>query len=397
MKNVLIILFIFSVFESCYVISAHRFRKFNLKDLHKIDAVPLPAAATPFRFQYDTTRYPKWKKNLDSILPSTHTYAFLVIRRDSILYERYFDGVESSTLLPSFSIAKSFTATLVGIALNEGKIKSLQEPVTAYLPGLGKRNPRFEQITIQHLLDMRSGVKSSEDYDDPFSDVLKLSFASNMTRQALKTGIQKDPGSFEYKSVNTQLLALILEKATGKKLEEYANEKLWQPLQMEHSATWNMDKKDEVRAFCCINATARDFARFGRLYLRQGDWQGQQVLPRDWVQRSTSADTMAAYTGYKNHWWARTLGKAFPDSMAAVKFNPTTGTKASIKKYSGKEGQPANYVASYWSGAYHAEGILNQILYIDPVKELIIVRLGHYWQHPQGDAVRFVYNLASQF
>ncbi|HEX8332714.1 MAG TPA: serine hydrolase [Segetibacter sp.] len=397
MKNFFLVLLSLIFLQSCYIVRAYRFRKFELDDLGKLRASSLPAAAAPFRIAYDTTRYPKLKRNLDSVLAASKTYGFLVIRRDSILYERYFGEVQESSLLPSFSIAKSVTGTLVGIALHEGKIKSLQEPVTNYLPELGKNDQGFKKVTIQHLLDMRSGVESSEDYSNPFSDVLRLGFAANVVRTALKTTIEKEPGTFSYKSVNTQLLAMIVEKATGKKLQEYASEKLWKPMQMENAATWNTDNRDKVRAFCCINATARDFAKLGRLYLKNGNWQGQQIVPATWIQQSTAADTMARYNGYRNQWWANTSYKNFSDSLAAVAFIPPSGVKSTIRRYTSKEGKPPVYTAYYWNGAFHAEGILSQVVYINPEKELIIVRLGYYWQHPQVDAVRFIYNLAAQF
>jgi CubicO group peptidase (beta-lactamase class C family) len=180
-----------------------------------------------------------------------------------VLYERYFGEVTPVTKLPSFSVAKSIVSTLVGIALYESKIKSLQEQVTNYLPPLRKNDERFDVVTIQHVLDMRSGVKSGENYANPFSDVLKMGFARNLSKPALKTKLEKMPGGFDYKSVNTQILALIVEKATGKKLQDYASEKRWQQLQIEHETTWNQDKEGMVRAFCCINAAARDYAKFG--------------------------------------------------------------------------------------------------------------------------------------
>ena len=396
MRKILCLFLGLVLLQSCYVVRAYHFRKFKLEDLSKLKAISLPANATPFRFAYDTTRYPKWKKNMDSVLATTHTYAFLVIRGDSILYERYFGEVQQGSLLPSFSIAKSVTGTLVGIAVHEGKIRSLQEPVTNYLPELRRSDPNFEKVTIQHLLDMRSGVKSSEDYYNPFSDVLKLGFSANLAKVALKIKTEKEAGTFSYKSVNTQLLAMIVERATGMTLQAYAIEKLWQPLQMEQPATWNTDNQNRVRAFCCIIATARDFARFGRLLMKNGNWQGQQIIPAAWVQQSTSADTMAAYKGYRNQWWSKTSYKNFTDSLLAVAFMPQHGVKSGIKRYTSVEGKSPVYTAYYWSGAFHAEGILNQVLFVDPARDLIIVRLGHYWKHPQLDAVRFIYNMAGQ-
>lgn len=216
--------------SSCFVVKAYRFRKFELEDLHKFKRTAFAASSSPFTFATDTNSNPKLKYYLDSFLRDTRTYGFLIIRRDSILYERYFGTISSNTQLPSFSVAKSVTGTLVGIAHAEGKIKSLNDPITNYLPELKKGNSDFQKINVQHLLDMRSGIKSNEDYYNPFSDVLKMGFAANVYNPALKSDLEKGPGEFEYRSVNTQLLALIVEKATGKKLQDYFAEKLWQQL-----------------------------------------------------------------------------------------------------------------------------------------------------------------------
>lgn len=360
-----------------------------------MDAVALPASAQPASFAYDTANQKQLTKYLDENLVNSRTYAFLVIRNDTILYERYFGDVTETTKLPSFSVAKSVVSTLLGIALGEGKIKSLQEPVTNYLPELRKNDGRFDAVTIQHVLDMRSGVKSNENYANPFSDVLKMGFARNVSKPALKAELEQLPGEFEYKSVNTQILALIIEKATGKKLQDYAAEKLWQPLQMEHETTWNADKKGTVRAFCCINAAARDYAKFGSLFLHQGKWQGKQIVPESWVRQSTSLDTMSKYDGYKNQWWSRTSRMSFNNMSKATTF-ASTKSGASVKTIHPKDGSATRFVAE-WREAFHAQGILGQFVYVNPAKNLVIVRLGHNWSHPKFYAEGFIYNVAEMF
>ena len=377
--------------SSCYVFKAYRFRNFELKDLDKMDATQLPPAVVPFQFSYDTARNRQLTQYLDENLAQSRTYAFVVIRNDSVLYERYFGEVTDSTKLPSFSVAKSFTSTLLGMALHDGLIKSLDEPITHYLPELRKEDKGFDKVTIQHVLDMRSGVKSNENYSNPFSDVLKMGFASSVSKPALKTSLEQPPGSFEYKSVNTQLLALVVEKATGRKLHDYAREKLWQPLGMQHPATWNIDKQQTARAFCCINAAAIDYAKFGRLFLNNGVWEGKQLISADWVKRSTSLDTMQAYGGYKNHWWSSLTRVSFNEKEKATLF-ATSKQKASIKTYPVKESDKNRFVVEYRE-AYHAEGILGQYVYVNPAKKLIIVRLGHNWSHPRFYAENFIYNL----
>ncbi len=379
--------------SSCYVTRAYRFRKFELEDVHKLPSVPLAPSATPFRFRYDTTSIDWLSASLDKELGGTGSYAFILLRNDTILYERYFGEVKESSQLPSFSAAKSFTSTLVGIALNEGHIKNLQQPITDYLPELRKQDGRFDAVTIQHVLDMRSGVESSENYSSPFSDVIRMGFNNNVSRTALKTGIEKAPGDFDYKSVNTQLLALVVEKATNRKLQDYAAEKLWQPLGMEHPATWNADKHNTVRAFCCMNAAARDYAKFGLLFLNKGVWQGKQLVPEEWVNGSVSADTMRKYDGYRNQWWAEERSAYFDDSASAVAFRQRR-PDASVQKVTSKSGQ--RWYKVFWSdGEFHAQGILDQFVYVNPKKRLVIVRLGHYWAG-NGNCEEFIYRLGAR-
>jgi CubicO group peptidase (beta-lactamase class C family) len=395
MKKALLFLLALGILSSCYVYQAIKYRKFELQDVDKLDAVTLKASSQPFVFTYDTARHDRLRRYLDSNLAGTHTYAFLVVRNDTILYERYFGDVTESTRLPSFSVAKSVVSTLVGIALQEGKIQSLQDPITRYLPQLREQDPAFDAVTIQHVLDMRSGVKSNENYFNPFSDVLRMGFASNVSKPASKIKMEQMPGQFHYKSVNTQLLAMILEKATGKKLQDYAVEKLWGPLGMEHAATWNSDKEQTVRAFCCINAAARDYAKFGRLFLQKGSWQGRQLVPEEWVNRSVSADTMQCYGGYKNQWWSEARKMVFEDWLSAMSFviqHPGTF----IEAYRLKKTGAIIYVVSYHNGEFHAEGLLGQYVYVNPGKNLVIVRLGHLWSHPKIYAQGFIYKLADR-
>lgn len=384
--------------QSCYIHRAYKYRKFELKDISKFDTAFLPASTSPFYFkQGSENRYPKLKPTLDSLLANTNTYAFLVIKNDSILYEKYFDGLTDSMQYPSFSVAKSFVATLVAIAHEEGSIKSLQDPITKYLPSLLKRDERFANITIQHLLDMRSGIKSSEEYENPFSDVLKLGFTKNITAKTLKLSIEKNPGNDTYKSVNTQLLGLIVEQATGKKLQQYMHEKLWQPLGMESDATWNIDsrKHETVRAFCCINATARDFAKLGRLYLNSGNWNGQQIVSENWVNSTVSNDSMQYYGGYRNQWWSAPVRREFSDSLEAVVYAGRQSGKVNFSAVTNSDGQKRYRVYSR-NGAYHAEGILGQYVYVHPKNNVVIVRLGHYWQHASFYAEGLIYMIGEE-
>jgi CubicO group peptidase (beta-lactamase class C family) len=187
---------------------------------------------------------------------------------------------------------------------------------------------------------MASGVKFGEGYNTPFSGAASFYYGRTLRRSIAHLKIEKEPMSgFDYKSVNTELLGLIIERATGKHMTEYLDEKIWQPLGMEYDGSWSIDKKDNglEKAFCCINAKARDFAKFGRLYLNKGNWNGQQIVPADWVQKSLAINTEPGTDWYYNRQW---------------------------------------WLASKEDGDFSAVGHLGQYIYVYPKKNLVIVRLG---------------------
>ena len=208
----------------------------------------------------------------DSFLETHETVAFLVIKDDTILYEKYFSPYNENSLLISFSIAKSFISALIGIAIDEGFIKNVHQPITDFLPKLKEKNERFSNITIEHLLNMRSGIKFNEEYNTPFALMAKFYYGTNLKKYVYNLKIDKAPDlEYKYQSANTQILSMIIKKATGKKFHKYFEEKLWKPLQTKSIAKWNYDSKKHknIKAFCCLNATAVDFAKFGRLYLNK--------------------------------------------------------------------------------------------------------------------------------
>ncbi len=243
-----LIVFLFLAFgcSSCYLLRAYKVRNFQLTDHQRMPSVSIEGSNQPYCFQEDAgnERYAALRNYLDSTLPQSKTAAFLVIKNDSIIYENYFNGFTQASLLPSFSVAKSVVATLVAVAVHEGRIRSLQEPITAYLPELQKKDNRFSKITIQHLLDMKSGLAFNEGSYGLKDDAIKLAFRPNLVKHALKVKIEKEPGGeFNYQSINTELLALIVERAVGKKISAYLQEKIWKPLGAEYAATWNVDSK----------------------------------------------------------------------------------------------------------------------------------------------------------
>ncbi|MBU2649990.1 MAG: beta-lactamase family protein [Bacteroidetes bacterium] len=276
--------------------------------------------------------------SFEDFLKHEKTTAFLIIRNDSIIYEKYFYGNNENSVLPSFSVAKSFVSALAGIAVAEGYIKSVDDPVTDYVKGF--KHEGFDKVTLRHLLDMRSGVRFNEGYVNPFGHMAKFYYGTHLDKYTLKLKIREAPGlHYDYISGNTQILAMALENSTGKTLPVYLQEKIWIPLGMEKDASWNYDsrKHHRTKSFCCINATARDFAKFGRLYLKKGNWQGKQLIPESWMKQNftiTHDSRDSQGYPYEMHWRVKTDGSIF------------------------------------------AKGILGQYIYVDPEKDLLILRFG---------------------
>jgi len=379
--------------SSCWLVRAYRLRKTNLTDYKKLPSVPIHKGEQSFQFIDGTSerQYQPLKAYLDSSLASSLTAAFLVIRNDSLIYESYFDGFTKDDILPSNSMSKSFTGTLVHIVQKEGKIKSLSDPMTNYIPELLKRDSNFKKITIQHLLDMRSGFDFNEGRYDLKDDAIRYGLRRNMKKYLLRIKIAEPPGRFKYQSVNTQFLGLIIERATGKKLSAYLEEKIWKPLEMEHDASWNVDSKKQKREFASagLNATPRDFAKLGQLYLNNGKWDGKQILEETWVNTISSIDTMEKYGGYKNQWWSRNTYAFFYDSAEAVRFQNKIPHTTSLRKSND------GYRVYYRTEAFSGIGFLNQYLYVNPQNKVIIVRIGKRWANRYGYSGQFIYSLGN--
>lgn len=244
--------------------------------------------------------------SLEDFLRDSDTTSFIVIRDDVIQYEWYGNGYRRDSIVTSFSVAKSFVSALIGFAIEDGYIKSEEDPITAYIPELLTRDSRFGNITIRHLLSMTSGIRYVKD-GLPWGDDMKTYYAIDMRKSALSVEIEKLPGEeFLYNNYNPLLLGLILERSTGRTVTEYLESKLWQPLGMEAPCTWSTDSKRSgfEKMQVGINARAIDFAKFGRLYLNQGSWNGKQLLSADWIERSTRKDSQKDLNNdYQYGWW----------------------------------------------------------------------------------------------
>ena len=274
----------------------------------------------------------------EQLLEESKTVAFLIIKNDTIQYEKYWGKYDESSIVPSFSMAKSITSILIGCAIDDKLIKSVNEPITNYIPELKEND--FDKVTIENLLQMTSGIKFNESYMNPFGDAATFYYGTNLRKAIKKMKLEIEPGErFAYSSGSTQLLGLVLERALkNKTISSYLEEKIWQPLEMEFDASWSLDRKKNglEKTFCCINARARDYAKIGRLYLNKGKWNDKQIVSENWVAQSTKIDT----------------------------------TNNSSLRYQYQWRLPSQ------TGDFMAQGILGQYIYVNPEKNLIIVRLG---------------------
>lgn len=310
----------------------------DIKDYKKFPKRTLEKSDVSFSFAKRPNKTSPAIDSFEYMLESNKTVAFLVIKDDTIAYENYFSKYDTASIVPSFSMAKSILSILIGCAIDDGLIASIDEPVTNYIPELKKNG--FDKVMIKHLLQMTSGLKFNEGYFNPFGHVATFYYGLNLRKNTKRLKLKRAPEEeMEYVSGNTQLLGFVLDKALkGKTITAYLQEKIWTPLGMEYDASWSIDRKKNgiEKTFCCINARARDFAKIGRLYLNKGKWEGKQIVSEDWVRQSTKYDiSEGASGGYQYQWWV-----------------------------------PSN------KGDFMAQGILGQYIYVNPKTNMIVVRLG---------------------
>jgi CubicO group peptidase (beta-lactamase class C family) len=315
---------------------------------------------------------------LDEFLKSTRTAAFVVIRNDSVLFENYYNGYERGQLMNVFSVSKSVTSLLIGLAVQDGYIKSVHDPVTNYIPELSGGDERFQRLTIEHLLNMRSGLKFNETYSSRLSKMAKLFYGKDQLGLIKKMKFAHEPGTvYEYQSVSTAILGIALEKATGKELGKYLEEKIWIPLGMEFDATWSLDdeKHRSAKAYQGLNITAIDLAKIGRLYLNGGKWNGKQIIHPEWIKKSITPNVNNdgyQYQWYSSAYWYNSEGKFFPDTISAKEI-----VEKSEYKYYRFEKMKDQWRIIVYTDAFSAVGYLGQFLYVYPEKNLIMVRIGN--------------------
>jgi CubicO group peptidase (beta-lactamase class C family) len=235
----------------------------------------------PVHEEYNTASF---STEFDIYQKSMGTAAFLIIKNDSIWFENYREGYGTNSQTNSFSMAKSITSALMGKAIKDGYIKSINQPMGDFLEEF-----KDETTTVGDLSSMASGLDWQESYTSPFSVTARAYYDDDLASTVLNQKVIEAPGEyFKYLSGNTQLLAMSVEKATGKKLASYLSQSFWQPMGFEQPALWQVDDAENrlVKAYCCISSNARDFARFGKLYKDHGKWNGQQLLDSSFVAKS---------------------------------------------------------------------------------------------------------------
>lgn len=296
-------------------------------DNRTIARSPSPQA-WPLHHSYNKVPMPP---QLDSLHQQYGTIAFLVIKNDSIWYERYFDNYDAQSKSNSFSMAKSYVSALLGKAIADGYIKSLSQPVSDFFPQYN--DSLASQLTVGDLSSMASGLDWQEEYYNPFSITTRAYFDGNFRERMLTLKITSPPGkAYKYLSGNTFLLGMVLEKATGKTLTDYLTEALWQPMGCETDALWQLDSEESglEKAYCCIASNARDFARLGKLYLHKGNWNREQLLDTAFVERSVQPRFRES-PEYGYGWWLLDYKGVHYFMMRGhlgqyVIVNPNTGT-----------------------------------------------------------------------
>jgi CubicO group peptidase (beta-lactamase class C family) len=283
--------------------------------------------------------------NMDDFFTKQNLAGALILHKGKVRYERYGIGHSPEKRWTSFSVAKSLTSSLVGIALKEGYIKSLDDKVSDYISGL--KGSAYDAVTITQLLTMTSGVQWNEDYADPHSDVAK--FNNHKAQDGLPTIVsymRNLPRAFpageqwQYSTGETNLIGILVGQATGQTLSQYLTDKIWQPFGMENEASWLLSPDGLEISGCCIQASLRDFARYGLYILEDGNINGTATLPDGWLEQATSKQTNIGREGrgYGYQWWT------FDD------------------------------------GSFTARGIFGQTIYIDPKEQLVFAFNGN-WEH----------------
>ncbi|MEX2200708.1 MAG: serine hydrolase [Dongiaceae bacterium] len=344
-----------SMWHDPYMIGSYRHwdEIYPVRDIPRSGDVSELARGTPIEdltYVRGTT-----ERNIDKYFELSRATGLIVLRDDEVLFERYALGADEASMFTSMSVAKSIASTLVGFAIDDGLIDSVDDPIDKYIPELAGTG--YEGVPIKAILQMSSGIAFIEDYTAAASDSSRLwletvhyrntplnSYVTQMERR------QEPFADFNYKGVDTAALGWLIAAVTGQSLSTYAAEKIWGPLGMEADANWGVDGRGDAAseiAFCCLQATLRDFARFGLFMLHRGEWNGTALLSAGWVDAATAVDG---------------------DHVAFGKLYP---------------GYPLGYGYQWWllpgdDGAFMAVGVNGQFIYVNPARNMVVAAT-HVW------------------
>jgi CubicO group peptidase (beta-lactamase class C family) len=373
------------VYSPEYVYRTIAWQRSDAFDWQKFPSHPLTASAAPYHFAEapdqlveETFEKIAGVEDWNKFLEENHTQALIVIQDGAIRYENYFNGTQRDSIVTSFSFAKSFTSALIGIAIDEGFIDSVEDPITKYLPELANRDPRFQEITIRHLLLMSSGLEYEKFRPLLFnSDDILTSYYTDQRQIALEHPRIVDPPGvyYRYNKYHPQLLGMILERATGMPVTSFLQTRIWDKLGMEFDGSWSTDSKisDFEKMETGVNARAIDFAKLGELFLNGGNWQGELVISKAWVDESTQPLYPPNYSDYYSDWYDLLPGEGHYKYMW----------------YS--------LVRDENSYDFAAEGDKGQFIYVSPMKNLVIVRNGIDYGIPSEEWFNLFYEFASRY
>lgn len=335
----------------------------------------IPASAEPFTFPHEKTAtlpaqfsYDGRIINSQEFMERSETTGLMVLHQGNNLFEQYFLDAQPSDRFTSWSVAKTVVATLAAIAQAEGHIESFDDPVKRYVSEL--EGKAWGEVPIRELLRMGSGMQFDENYDDKFSDINMLFYRTFLLGQGVRDIIVDLPAArpagetFEYLSPNTQILAWVVEQAVGQPLSKYTSSALWQPLGMQDDALWSVDQSGVEMAFCCLNMTLRDYAKLGQLYLQQGVWRSQPLLPQDWVAQTHQLQQL----------------------------KPQKPVKKSERDYGYHLWMPKNAQQEYFFN-----GVWGQSVWVDEQREVVIVKtsVDPLFRQHMGEMIAFMRALSS--
>ena len=368
-----LLFFIVLILVSCHSFRAIKWGKASPNDHKHFSNVVIPASKKAFYYSTSKESIGPIKSQIiqkEIIAKGLNTHAFLIIQNDQIVYQYFKKNKDSNSLFLGFSMSKSFVATCIGIAIDKGLIKSTSESICTYIPELAESDTNFRSLTIQALLDMRSGIEPDENKMSLNSPLVKMYYGQHISK--LIPHLKRNPRyhKFHYLNINTQLLSLAIERASKQSFNSFFAEHVWSKMGCSHRAQWVIDKDSVVKSFFGLSATAYDFAKLGSLYLHEGQFNGQNIVSESWINQSTHLDTLFE-NNYKNHWWANNDTRFFSSEKQAKDFRFDLRLAGPVQKI-----LPTLYTVKLPGNSYMAHGFLEQYLYVNPEKNLIIIRLG---------------------